>query len=215
VASKKAGYLEVQKNDLPPKELDESQVQVADALRTQQQPAQQRASYSGAASGASNGGTGGGNGPIGAAANAAPVAPSTVAQSPPPAPPPPTSQAAPTTTVAKSAKPAPQESTPALDAELKKAVDLAQQSKCVETAKVTENIRQESAAFYAQRVADNRALKDCLTYVKNEADRNSQIANRKAAKAKPTSTDEGSGPPAAAAPKAAPPADADQAPAKK
>jgi hypothetical protein len=193
-AGKKAtGYLEVQKHDLAPKDLDEGQLAQRD--RT-----------------VANGPTtrGAANAPSGATSStivtAAPMA-ANAAASPPPPPP----QAAPAPKLAKTKPEPPAKPTaedPALRKQLDQAVKLAQDNKCTESAKVAERIRASSPAFYDQNVAENRELiKPCGAYINAARDSSNELASKRAAKARASSADDtGGAPPAASAPAQATPA---------
>jgi hypothetical protein len=182
-ADKNAGYLEVRKDDLVPKEMDEGQAAADRDGR-------------GNSNGPASGGSGGGAGAPGRA-----LAPPAMA-TPTPAPAAPAKISAKQKTEAAD-KPAPPPTDPQLDGQLKLAVKYTSDKNCDDTVKITNGIRDRSPAFYAQNVTgpagDNIALKYCMAYIKGQDD---QIARRRAAKAKAAPADEQTTTPPAASPPA-------------
>jgi anti-sigma factor RsiW len=62
--------------------------------------------------------------------------------------------------------------------QLAQAIQLTRDNKCKEAAKIAMDIRSTAPAFYNENVADNRELKRCATYIRNNVDENSDRAKK-------------------------------------
>jgi len=62
--------------------------------------------------------------------------------------------------------------------QLQQVIQLTRDNKCKEAAKVALDIRNTAPAYYAENVADNRDLKRCATYIRNNVDENNDRAKK-------------------------------------